>query len=100
MYPRLYDVPGLAQCRVCPYLISAPAELCYECARRSIEALAPYNRRCEICDRPFDRDEDECHNPLCSRADRHFQWNFSIAMRSGALESAINDYKYNQRAHG
>ncbi|MGC1184368.1 MAG: ComF family protein [Candidatus Dormiibacterota bacterium] len=42
----------------------------------------------------MDLGEKQCRNPLCSRADRYFQWNFSIAMRSGALKRAINAYKY------
>jgi predicted amidophosphoribosyltransferase len=40
-----------------------------------------------------------CSNYWCRRpaSERHFQFIYAIAMRSGYLESAINAYKYSQR---
>jgi predicted amidophosphoribosyltransferase len=94
---RLADVPGFGRCPACPYVASGPAELCYACARRSMEPLAPPNERCDICDRPFKVGEADCRNPLCGPAQRYFAWNFAIAMRSGVLERAINAYKFDGR---
>jgi predicted amidophosphoribosyltransferase len=34
---------------------------------------------------------------VCSWPDRQFDWNAAIAMRDGALQQAINRYKYNGR---
>jgi predicted amidophosphoribosyltransferase len=91
---RLKDVPGFGRCPRCPYLTSGPAELCFSCARLSMEGLAEFERRCEVCDRPFEDSESECHNPLCRQTGRYFRWNFAIAMRSGILEAVINAYKF------
>ena len=93
--PSLEHVPGFGLCRTCPYNTSAPASLCYTCARRTIEALALSDARCQICDLPFNPGESWCENILCkSEDDRWFDWNYAVAMRSGALENAINRYKY------
>ncbi len=91
---RLANVPGFGGGPRCPYLASAPAELCYACARRTVEALADPASRCPVCDRPYDADEKSCRNPLCGSASRWLEWNFAIAMRSGQLERAINAYKF------
>lgn len=91
---RLDDVPGFGLCPRCPYLASGPAELCYACARLTMESLAPADERCEICDRPFEVGDAGCRNPLCGPAERYFSWNFAIAMRSGVLEAVISRYKF------
>ena len=89
---RLEQVPGFGQCGRCLFNTSGPAELCFACARRTIDPLA--TRRCLVCDRPYAPDESGCGNPLCSRSDRWFSWNFAISMRTGQLKTAINRYKY------
>jgi predicted amidophosphoribosyltransferase len=91
---------GIGNCNVCPYLVSGTSDICYRCARKRIEALAPFAERCRICDLPLKAD-GTCGNPLCNwhESDRYFQWNYAIAMRSGVLERAINDFKYSNR-HG
>ncbi len=78
MDPRLANVPGFGQCRRCPYLETAPAELCYACARHAVEALADPAHRCAVCDRPFEDGESWCRNPLCTAADRGFEWNMRL----------------------
>jgi len=90
--PRLANAPGFGLCRRCPYRESAPASLCFACARQTLEGLAP--KRCKVCDLQFEAGETACRNPTCNRGDRSFRWNYAIAMRSGVLEAAINDYKY------
>lgn len=92
--PSLDHVPGFGLCATCPYNTSAPASLCYACARRTIEALGLPDKRCRICDLPFNPGETWCENILCKSDDRWFGWNYAVAMRSGALEDAINRYKY------
>jgi predicted amidophosphoribosyltransferase len=62
-----------------------------------MEGLADFNKRCGVCDRAYDPGQEECRNPLCMSSHRQFNWNFAIAMRSGALERAINAYKYDGR---
>jgi predicted amidophosphoribosyltransferase len=94
---RLNEVPGFGESQHCPYNTSGTAELCYGCARRTMEPLGEV--RCMVCDRPFSGGETTCQNPLCNRSERWFQSNYAIAMRSGQLERAINRYKY-QAKHG
>ena len=91
---RLQSAPGFGSCQRCPFVESGPAELCYACARRTLESLADRDHRCEVCDRPYESGETTCRNWLCGYSGRYFQWNFAIAMRSGALETALNRYKY------
>jgi len=89
---RLAQVPGFGWCGRCLYSASGPTELCFACARRTMEPLAA--ARCPVCDRPFAAGERTCGNPLCNRTDRWFGWNLAIAMRSGVLKDVINHYKY------
>ena len=65
--------------------------------RYTIEALAPLEYRCKICDLPLQ--DRKCGNPLCNwhPSERYFEWNYAIAMRSGVLEDAINRFKYDNR---
>lgn len=90
----LDDAPGFGQCGRCRFLQGGTAQLCYRCANRSVEALAPADRRCSICDLPFHEGESACRNPVCAMSERWFTCNYAIAMRSGELERAINAYKY------
>jgi len=85
---------GFGRCRFCPYFETGFPALCFTCARQTMQGLA--NEKCRICDHPYDDGEDWCNNPICkrSRNRRHFLWNYSIAMKSGALESAIKTYKF------
>ena len=91
----LKQVPGFGQCRRCKFSESGSGELCFTCARRTIEPLAA--RRCLVCDRPYPQDESACGNVLCNRDDRWFSWNIAISMRTGELKAAINRYKYQGR---
>jgi len=86
---------GIGNCRRCPYLETGSADTCYQCARQTIEALAP--RKCAVCDLKLRN--GTCGNPLCSWdiSSRFFLWNYAIAMRSGVLKTAINDFKYENR---
>ena len=38
--------------------------------------------------------DPRCRNPLCASASRWFRWNAAAADRSGALEAALDAYKY------
>jgi predicted amidophosphoribosyltransferase len=89
----LHDVPGFGACGRCRYAQSGYGALCFACARRTVEALAPRTESCAVCDLPFNAGEDFCRNPLCASDDRQFEWNYAIAMRSGQLERAIDRYK-------
>jgi len=83
---------------VCAYLESGSSEICYRCARKRIESLAPLAERCKICDLPL-KPDGTCGNPLCNwhLRERYFRWNYAIAMRSGVLERAINAFKYDNK---
>ena len=91
----LKQVPGFGECRRCLFNESGSAELCFACARRTMEPLAV--DRCPVCDRPYPADESACGNVLCNRDDRWFSWNIAISMRTGHLKAAINRYKYQGR---
>lgn len=85
---------GFGLCRKCPYFETGPAELCFSCARQTMQALA--NVKCAVCDHPYDDGEDWCNNPICKRSThrRHFRWNYAVAMKSGSLDSSIKNYKF------
>lgn len=91
---------GIGRCSGCAYLTAGTSDICYGCAREIVEALAPFDQRCVTCDLKL-KDDGACGNPLCnwSVGSRFFQWNFAIAMRSGPLQKAIEDFKYKNR-HG
>jgi predicted amidophosphoribosyltransferase len=89
---RRPEPPGFGRCTQCAYLKTGTPSICFACARKSIEGLQ--NNRCRVCDRPFEDDSRECRNPICTWDDRYFEWNYAAAMRSGALERALNVYKY------
>lgn len=84
--------PGFGRCAACPYRETAPPALCFSCARKSIETLSL--KRCMTCDLPIEAGRDVCGNPICGWSDRWFVRNYAIAMRSGPLQEAISDYKY------
>lgn len=87
---------GLGNCRHCTYLNNDNAALCYACAVQTMEALAPEEIRCWICDRPRPEGQKECSNAVCrmNEDERGFRWNFAIAMKSGVLERGLWGYKY------
>lgn len=62
-----------------------------------MEALAPFDKRCQVCNQPLVN--SHCGNPMCSNSNRHFEWNFAIAMKSGAIDQVIHAYKY-EGQHG
>jgi predicted amidophosphoribosyltransferase len=59
-----------------------------------MEALAPIDRRCKVCDLELEAGQSECWNRVCGMPDRGFAWNFAIAVRSGDFERALNNYKF------
>lgn len=66
--------------------------VCYSCAREEFEPFA--DQRCRVCDLPVGP-EQKCGNPVCGWGEgRYFGWNYAVAMRTGALNSAINAYKF------
>lgn len=83
---------GFGNCAVCAYRETGTPAICSECAAQTFERLSA--RRCDVCDLPYRPGSSECGNPVCNRDDRQFDRNYAIAMRSGALEVAINRYKY------
>lgn len=87
---------GLGNCPRCAYLNNDNAALCYACADQTMEALAPPDTRCWICDRPFPAGSETCLNNVCrmTEDERGFTWNFAVAMKSGVLERALIRYKY------
>lgn len=90
----LENAPGFGSCRRCPYLAGGSAQLCHRCASRTIEALAPFDRRCKVCDLEFEAGQTSCWNRVCRLAERGFEWNYAVAVRSGVLEQALNAYKF------
>ena len=87
---------GFGQCGVCPYRDVGSAAVCFACASQRMQALPA--QRCMTCDQALPA-SGTCSNYWCRRpaSERHFQFIYAIAMRSGYLESAINAYKYSQR---
>ena len=83
---------GFGTCRDCPYRDVGSVAICYPCARQTMRALP--RSRCKVCDQERTAPGAPCSNPVCRWSNRQFDWNAAIAMRSGALEQAINRYKY------
>jgi predicted amidophosphoribosyltransferase len=52
--------------------------------------------RCPVCEQERTAPRARCSNRVCHWADRQFDWNTAVAMRDGALEQAINRYKYDE----
>ena len=95
----LLDGNGFPGCQRCKYFQTGSAALCYRCASKEWQRLAGDGDRCQICDLPFNAGEQECRNPVCKMSDRWFEWNYAVAMRTGALENTISAYKYYAQKH-
>lgn len=83
---------GFGNCPRCPYRDVGTDAVCYPCARQTMLPLP--TSRCTVCEQQRPRSSGRCSNRVCGWPDRQFDWNAAIAMRSGALERAISDYKY------
>jgi predicted amidophosphoribosyltransferase len=90
----LAEAAGFGGCGACPYLQGGTPELCLRCARMTVEPLAPIDRRCGVCDQTYQAGLTVCKNPVCAMAERWFEWNFAVAIRSGVLETSIKRFKY------
>jgi predicted amidophosphoribosyltransferase len=86
---------GFGTCGHCPYRDVGTAAICYPCARRTMRAV-PLSR-CTVCEQERTAPRAPCRNQVCHWRDRQFGWNTAVAMRDGALEHAINRYKYKGR---
>jgi predicted amidophosphoribosyltransferase len=53
-------------------------------------------KKCGVCDRPHEGDEEKCGNPICNWDNRYFLRNYAVAMKTkyGDLEEAIKSYKF------
>jgi predicted amidophosphoribosyltransferase len=87
---------GFGNCARCPYRVSGPAKICFDCAKSSFEGLA--KDRCELCELAL-KDDGSCGNPLCDwdEDDRFFKWVWAISMRTGPLKRAIDRYKVDEK---
>lgn len=87
---------GFGNCARCPYLVSGPAQVCFDCAKSSFERLA--EDRCELCELAL-KEDGSCGNPLCNWGEdsRFFKWVWAISMRTGPLRRAIDRYKVGEK---
>jgi predicted amidophosphoribosyltransferase len=85
-------VAGFGNCGRCPYRAIGPARLCQWCAAQTLEPAAPYS--CTVCGQALQSATSPCGNALCRARDRAFAFNRAIAMKTGALDTAINRHKY------
>lgn len=88
---------GFGSCRSCEFFQGGSPRLCSACARRTLEEVTLSEGRCGVCDLPYSAGEEACRNPICNMSERWFEWNWSIAMRTGILKAAINAYKFNEQ---
>jgi predicted amidophosphoribosyltransferase len=75
--------------------------MCLRCGRGSFDPLA--QTRCSVCDLELIPGK-QCGNPICSwsitvrswkpEATRWFEWNRAVALKTGALDKAIQRLKY------
>jgi predicted amidophosphoribosyltransferase len=87
---------GFGNCVDCAYLVSGPAQVCFDCATSSFARLA--DDRCDLCERPLEPD-GTCGNPLCKwdEDSRYFKRVWAVSMRTGPLKRAIDRYKVEGR---
>jgi predicted amidophosphoribosyltransferase len=90
----LEGVPGFGGCPRCQYLQGGTAALCFACARRGMDPLAPPAERCDVCDLTLAPGDLVCRNAICGFGDRHFERNYAIALKSRVLETGIQRFKY------
>ncbi|WP_309114766.1 phosphoribosyltransferase family protein [Saccharothrix sp.] len=93
-----YQLPtpaGFGNCGTCAYFASGPPLVCQQCAAATLEPAAPFY--CTACGQRIATAQDRCSNRLCGDPGRQFEFNHAIAMKTGALDRAIKDHKYNQR---
>ena len=81
-------------CEACPYVQAGSVAVCYACASRGLEQVP--DQHCAICSQALPA-TGTCSNSLCHRSDRAFEWIRAISMRSGALKTALDRYKYERR---
>lgn len=83
---------GFGNCVRCPFLVSGPAQVCFDCAKSSFERLA--KNRCSLCELAL-KPDGSCGNPLCrwDESSRYFRSVSAISMRTGPLRRAIDRYK-------
>ncbi len=95
----LRDAAEFGECGECVYVQAGYPLLCSRCAARTLEPLLPIDQRCRTCDHPL-KEDGTCGNGPCNMgaANRGFEWNWSIAMRTGVLLERINDYKFRDRS--
>lgn len=93
-----YELPataGFGNCGRCAYFASGPPQVCQRCAAATLQPAAPYY--CTVCGQRIATAQGVCSNRLCSDPGRYFEFNHAIAMKTGALDRAIKDHKYDQR---
>jgi predicted amidophosphoribosyltransferase len=86
---------GFGNCGQCAYFSSGPPAICQRCAAETLEPAAPYY--CTVCGQAVASAYDRCINGLCNDPGRWFHHNEAIAMKTGPLDRAIQDLKYNGR---
>jgi len=95
----LREAAVFGNCKDCVYVDAGHPLLCSACASRTLEPLAAPDARCPVCDHPYRTPGGDCLNGPChmGAANRGFEWNWSIAMRTGVLRQRIDDYKFHDR---
>ncbi len=82
---------GFGFCPSCAYRETGTPLICYTCVTQKVELIDPDG--CKVCGLQLNSD-GSCRNYLCSWPTRFFERNYAVAMRTGAIQQAINRYKY------
>lgn len=85
---------GFPGCPMCQYLQGGSSWVCFSCARKAFEPIAPQS--CDVCSQFLEAD-GTCPNWLCSDPARRIERIDAIAYLSGALRTAILAYKYDNK---
>lgn len=91
----MYQLPepaGFGNCGACPFFASGPPQVCQQCAAETLQPASPYY--CSVCGQRLATAQSTCGNSLCSDPGRQFEFNHAIAMKTGLLDHAIKQYKY------
>lgn len=87
---------GFGNCPRCAYRAVGPPSVCQACAARTLQPATPYS--CPVCGQQLASAHTQCGNALCRDPGRYFVSNTAIAMKTGALDTAIKQHKYEGRS--
>lgn len=86
---------GFGNCPACAFFASGPPAICQACAAATLQPAEPFY--CTVCGQRAATATSHCSNPMCTDPSRQFDFNSAIAMKTGPLDRAIKNHKYEKK---